>query len=75
LIFLDESVANEKSTHRKYGWAPIGTTPHIYSSAKYFERWSLLPAYTANGFIAWQIIQGSFTTELFNDFIRNQVLL
>jgi hypothetical protein len=27
-----------------------------------------------DGFITWQIIQGSFNTELFNDFVRNQVL-
>ena len=58
MIFLDESAANEKSAHRKYGWAPIGNTPHIYSPIKRSERWSLLPAYAADGFIAWQIIQG-----------------
>ena len=74
MIFLDESAANEKSAHRKYGWAPIGTTPHVYSPAKRSERWSILPAYAADGFVAWQIIQGSFNTELFNDFVRNQVL-
>ena len=74
MIFLDESAANEKSAHRKYGWGPIGTTPHIYSPIKRSERWSVLPAYAADGFIAWQIIQGSFNAELFNDFVRDQVL-
>ena len=71
---MDESAANERSTHRKYGWAPKGSTPHMYLSFKRSERWSILPAYTSDGFIAWEIIQGSFDAELFDDFIKNQVL-
>ena len=43
--------------------------PHVYSPLKRSECWSILPAYTADGYIAFQIIQGSFNTELFNDFI------
>src|ERR1700694_5681445 len=74
LIFFDESAANEKSAHRKFGWAPIGNTHHIYSPMRRSERWSILPAYAADGFIAWQIIQGSYNAELYNDFVRNQVL-
>jgi len=74
LIFLDESAANEASAHRKYGWAPVGKRPYEYSSLKRSERWSILPAYSADGFIAWQIIQGSFTTELFDNFVHEKVL-
>ena len=74
MVFLDESAANEKSAHRKFGWAPVGSTPHVYSLLKRSERWSILPAYTAEGYIAFQIIQGSFDTELFNEFVRTQVL-
>jgi hypothetical protein len=74
MIFLDESAANEKSAHHKYGWAPIGNTPHIYSPIKRSERWSLLPAYAADGFIAWQIIQGSFNSDLFNNFVQTHIL-
>ena len=28
LIFIDESAANERTADRKYGWAPVGVTPH-----------------------------------------------
>ncbi len=74
LVFLDESAANERSAHRKYGWAPVGITPHEYKSIKRSERWSILPAYTADGFITWEIIQGSYSTELFNDFVEFNLL-
>lgn len=33
-----------------------------------------LPAYTINGYIAWEIHQDFITVAIFNDFIRNQVL-
>lgn len=74
LIFIDESAANERSAHRKYGWAPIGKRPYIYTSIKRSERWSILPAYTMDGFLVWDIMQGSYTTETFNDFIEHKVL-
>ena len=74
MVFIDESAANEKSAHRKYGWAPIGSTPHVDMSTKRSERWSILPAYTSDGLMAWDIVHGSFDKELFNNFIREHVL-
>jgi hypothetical protein len=74
LIFIDESAANERTSDRKYGWAPVGVTPFEYRSFQRSERWSLLPAYTVDGFITWDIRQGSYTAELFHDFIENQVI-
>lgn len=74
LVFVDESAANERAGHRKYGWAPVGTTPFEYRSIKRSERWSILPAYTVDGFITWNIIQGSFTGDLFDDFIEFNLL-
>src|SRR5947207_15847781 len=59
---------------RKYGWAPIGVMPHEYKSIKRSERWSILPVYTVDGFYFWDIIQGSYTKELFNEFVCTQVL-
>ena len=37
LLFLDESAANERTSDRKYGWAPIGVTPHLYQPLKCTE--------------------------------------
>ena len=74
LVFIDESAANERTGDRKYGWAPVGVTPHETRSFKRSERWSILPAYTVDGFIAWDIKHGSYTIESFEDFIENQLL-
>jgi hypothetical protein len=71
---VDESVANEHICNRKYGWASRGVTPHEYRLFKHSERWSILPAYTVDGFITWEIIQGAFTTELFEEFFEFKVL-
>src|SRR5579859_20816 len=74
LIFIDESAANERTADRKYGWGPVGIIPHEIRSFKRSECWSILPAYTMHGFMTWNIRQGSFTAELFKEFIENQVL-
>ena len=74
LIFVDKSAANERASNRKFGWAPKGITPHEYRLFKRSERWSILPAYTVDGFITWEVLQGSFTMELFEEFIEFKVL-
>jgi hypothetical protein len=73
-MFIDESAANERTGDRKYGWAPVGVMPHEYVPIKWSERWSILPVYTVDGMMVWDIIQGSWTKELFNDFICTKVL-
>jgi hypothetical protein len=74
LIFLDESAANERTADRKYGWAPVGSTPHEMRSLQHSERCSILPTYTVNGFMTWDIGHGSYTAALFEEFIENKVL-
>ncbi len=74
LIFLDESAACERTGDRRYGWAPSGITPMISQDLRRSKRWSILPAFTVDGYIAWEIHQGSITAAIFNDFVRNQVL-
>lgn len=74
LIFLDESAANEHTADRKYGWAPAGVTPIVDGSAARSERYSILPAYTVDGIMAYYIHQGSFTKPLFQWFVEQYVL-
>ena len=49
LIFIDELAANECTSNRKTGWAPIGITPFENKPFKRSERFSVLPAYTIDG--------------------------
>ena len=74
MIFVDESAADERTSHRKYGWTPVGVRPHEYVEFKRSERWSILPAYTVDGMLTWDIQHGSFTTELFENFIEHTLL-
>ena len=38
------------------------------------KRWSILPAYTVDGYITYIIHHGSITERIFNDFVRERVL-
>ena len=74
LVFIDESAANERTMDRKYGWAPLGLPSCETRPCKRSERWSILPAYTLEGYITYEIVHGSYNGELFNNFIQNDVL-
>ena len=74
MIFMNESTANEHMINRKFGWSLIDT-PAVYTQPlKQSEKWNILPLYTINDFIEWDIIQDSYNTELFNEFVRNWVI-
>jgi hypothetical protein len=74
LIFIDESAANERTADRKYGWAPVGVTTEVFTPLRRSERWSILPVYTADGFIEYEIAHTGWNTEMFNNFVRYKVL-
>ena len=60
LVFVDESAANERTGHRKCSWSPVGITPHESRVLERSNHWSILPAYTVDGFVIWKIEHGSF---------------
>jgi len=74
LVFIDESAANERTADRKYGWAPIGQRAIESVELKRSERYSILPAYTIDGYITWIIRQSSITGNIFNEFVEEYIL-
>ena len=75
LVFIDESGANERTGYRKFGWSPINLPAIKVSLIQRSKRWSILPAYTCNGFLEGTLIyQGSITAEIFNAWIEAVVL-
>jgi len=74
LVFLNESAANERTADRKYGWAPRGIRAAEYLPIKRSERWSILLAYTTNGYLTYEIHQDSFNAVRFNTFIADKLL-
>src|SRR5438552_12193673 len=74
LVFVDELAANERTGHRKCGWSPVGITPHESRVLECSKCCSILPAYTADSFVTCKIEHGSFTQQLFEDFIEFMLL-
>jgi len=73
-MFIDESAANERTLDRKYGWSRIGTQCVVAEELKKSKKWSIFPVYTQDGYIAWDILHGAYTIELFNQFIETWVI-
>ncbi|CUS15099.1 unnamed protein product, partial [Tuber aestivum] len=74
LVFCDKTAANERVGDRKRVWVPKGqkrVNPLPFSEG---EKYSILPAFTVDGFLCQDIIQGSFTTGLFFYFVRDILL-
>ena len=62
----------------KFRWAPLGLPACDICLAKHSERWSILLTYSHDGYITYDIVHGSYNTELFYGFIgfiENKVLL
>jgi hypothetical protein len=74
LVFLDESGANPRTGNRRYGWSPKGRECITDQELKRTANWSLLPAYSLDGYIGAHIYQGSFNADRFEDFIIDVVL-
>ena len=74
LVFIDESASNERTADRRWGWSTRGDPCRVKQSCKRSKRWSILPAITINGYLAWEVYQDSFTTERFNRFIRQDLM-
>ena len=74
LIFVDESAYNERTGDRRYGWGPSGHRARVKRWLKKSERWSLLPAYTLNGYLNPILFKGAITAQIFQDWLRNDIL-
>ena len=74
LVYLDETAANQRSTHRKRGWSALGIVPYIRLPFKREKRWSILPAYCSDGILTYHIFHGGYDGGLFEAFLRYKVL-
>jgi len=73
-MFVDESAFNERTLDRKFGWSKVNTRARIIAPFQWTRKWSILPLYTCDRFIDWEIIQGSFNTDLFVIFLEEHVI-
>lgn len=71
IVVLDESAANENCLDRVWGWSPRGVTYRMHKTSKNRgERWSILPAMGINGYLEYDIVQGSYNGDRFHYFVR-----
>lgn len=74
LIFLDESSKDERTISRGYGYSELNTRAVKKVVFIRGKRYTLLPAFTLDGIIAIDIIEGSCTKDRFKEFVISQVL-
>ena len=74
LVFLDESAASETTSHCRTEWSLFSIAPVAYQCLHCRKRFSILPAYSLDGYIAYRIIPNSYNKERFLDFVRECVL-
>ena len=73
-MFLNESAACERTDDRKYEWSSRDSEATIHILFKRLKRWFILSAYITKSYIAWTIYHESIIQELFNNFVREQIL-
>lgn len=74
-VFLDESACNARTMDRKVGWSEVGVPCKGVQPLKREKRYSLLPAYTVDGYLPGYLIhQGSVTKDMFIKWLKDDVL-
>jgi hypothetical protein len=74
LVFIDEAAKDRRTSARQYGRVSKGECCRI---DKYFIRgirYSILPALTLDGIIAYDIVEGSVDAERFLSFLKEHVV-
>ncbi len=74
LLFIDEAAKNEKTANRKFGWSLQGRRCVQRQCFVRGHRFSILPALTMEGIIAYDIISGSVTSAKFVAFLQDHVV-
>jgi len=74
LVCLDKSACNERIGDRKFGVALIGTPARIKRWLKRTERYSILPAYTIEGWMKPLAVKGAITAEVFEHWPEFDIL-
>jgi transposase len=74
LMFLDESAKDERTSRRRSGWSIKGS--RCIQSGRFVRgtRYSLLPVLTLDGIITHKVVEGSVTSEMFVNFLREFVV-
>ncbi len=59
---------------QKYDWVSIDLSLHVTQNLKQSKRWSILPAFFIDEYIAWKMHHDFITKEIFLNFMQLQML-
>ena len=75
LVYIDETLFNESTGWRHRAYAPVGRPGRYHADRTRGYSWSVLPAYTIDGFLPCTgIKEGWYNAEEFYDWIVNQLM-
>lgn len=76
LVYVDETAINEATMNRRFGRAPTGQSPISIEPLRRSKRWTVLPAYTVDGYLPGTLIAHgqSVNAAEFADWLENTVL-
>jgi hypothetical protein len=67
LVYVDKTYVSDKVSIRRRGWSPRGRTPRSRHHLHYAKRYSVLPAYSIDGWLLEPlIVEGSVNADRFN---------
>ena len=73
-VWLDKSSVDDKTNQRNQGWADLGRACVRRATFIRGQRYSVLPAFTADGFIALDIFEGSVNKDRFIRFLNEELV-
>lgn len=74
LVFVDETSKDERTYFRNYGRSLKNMPCEVAAPFIRGHRFSLLPAMDMDGIFAYKVVEGSFTRDLFMEFLREHVV-
>lgn len=74
LVFVDETAKDSRGTQRRYAWSARGTPAVTSVPFNRGKRVSALCALDINGFISWEITEGTFNRMAFHEAMIKNVL-
>ena len=74
LVFIDEAAKDNRTSTRQYGWSTRGVRCRVPRCFVRGTRYSIVPAITLDGIIAYDIIEGPVDSQRFVKFLEEHVV-
>jgi hypothetical protein len=73
IVDIDATASSANQFYEKYGYAMKGHKAIKTQITINNKHYSAIAAYTIHGFLAWRVVEGSYTNEDFIEFLNNEL--